>query len=71
MDSLESASTELERPPKDSGGPVAERPENSPEILEISTVAFESVWHRDDNYSNNNNSLSHFRGHWSTETDGS
>src|SRR2546423_6253920 len=42
-DSLEAASTELERPPKDSRGPVAERPENSPEIPETPTVALESV----------------------------
>ena len=42
-DSLESTSTELERPPKDSRGSVAERLENSPEIPETPIVALESV----------------------------
>jgi hypothetical protein len=70
-DSLESASTELERPPKDSRGSVAERPENSPEIPETPTVALESVRRGDDDRSDDGNSLSHFRGHCSTETDGS
>jgi hypothetical protein len=39
-DSIESVSTELERPPRD---PVAERPETSPEIPVTPTVALESV----------------------------
>jgi hypothetical protein len=57
-DSLESASTELERPPKDSRGPVAERLENSPEIPETSTVALESVRRGDDDHSDGGNTLS-------------
>jgi hypothetical protein len=68
---LSPASTELERPLKDSRGPVAERAENSPEIPETPTVALESMRRGDDDHSDDGNSLSHFRGHWSTETDGS
>jgi len=53
---------------------VAERPENSPEIPETPTVALESVRrgdndHGDDDHSDDGNTLSRFRGHWSTETD--
>ena len=68
-DSLKSISTEFERPPKDSRGPVAERPENSPEIPETPTVALEGVRRGDDDHSDDGNALSHFRRHWSTETD--
>jgi hypothetical protein len=62
-DSLESTSTELECPPKDSRGPVAERPENSPEVPETPTVALESVRRGDDDHSDDGNTLSHFRGY--------
>jgi hypothetical protein len=56
-DSLESISTELECPPKDSRGPVAERTRNSPEILEILIVALESVRRGDDDHSDDGNTL--------------
>jgi hypothetical protein len=68
-DNLESASTEFERPPKDSRGLVTERPENSPEIPETPTVALKSMRCGDDDHSDDGNTLSHFRGHWLTETD--
>jgi len=57
-DSLESASTESERPPKDSRDPVAERPETSPEIAETPTVTLESVRRGDDGHSDDGKSLS-------------
>lgn len=50
-DSLDSASTESERPPKNSRDPIAERPETSPEIPEIPTVALESVRRGGDGHS--------------------
>jgi len=45
---VKSISTEFGRPPKDSRGPVAEQPENSPEIPETPAVALEGVRRGDD-----------------------
>src|SRR2546423_15407685 len=61
--SLESTSTDFERPLKDSSGPLAGQPENSPEIPETPTVALESVRRGGDDHSDDGNTLSHFRGH--------
>jgi hypothetical protein len=63
IDSLESTSTDFERPPKDSSGPLTGQSENSPEIPETPTAALESVWRGGDDHNDDGNTLSHFRGY--------
>ena len=60
--SLEPTSTNFERPLKDSSGPLAGQPKNSPEISETPTVAFKGVRRGGDDHSDDGNTLSHFRG---------
>jgi hypothetical protein len=60
--SLEPTSTDFERPLKDSSGPLAGQPENSPEISETPTVALKGVRRGGDDHSDDGNTLSHFRG---------
>ena len=60
--SLESTSTDFERPLKDSSGLLAGQPENSPETPETPTVALKSVRHGGDDHSDDGNTLSHLRG---------
>ena len=56
--SLESTSTDFERPLKDSSSPLAGQPENSPEIPETPTVALKSVRRGGDDHSDDGNTLS-------------
>jgi hypothetical protein len=57
-DSLKSTSTDFERLPKDSSGPLAGQPENSLEIPETPIIALESMRRGGDDHSDDGNTLS-------------
>jgi hypothetical protein len=63
MNSLKSVLTKFKRPPKDFKGPVAERPKNLSKISKTLTVALKSIWRRDDDYNDDDNTLLYFRKH--------